>query len=243
MFRGEAESEKYTHICLPITQSGSVGCVVQMVLHADLGQYASRSIPFIEVYLRETAPVIEAKRLMDHLKESTLRDAMTGLYNRRFLEEYVTTLVATSQRQKASFSVLMLDLDYFKQVNDTFGHEAGDKVLKTLSETLTKSVRTSDMVVRYGGEEFLIILMDTDADGAMNVAEGIRAKVEATKISLPGTMLQKTISIGISEFPLDADSFWQVVKYADVALYAAKTQGRNRVLRFNTVMWKEGESY
>ena len=243
MFRGEAESEKYTHICLPITQSGSVGCVVQMVLHADLGQYASRSIPFIEVYLRETAPVIEAKRLMDHLKESTLRDAMTGLYNRRFLEEYVTTLVATSQRQKASFSVLMLDLDYFKQVNDTFGHEAGDKVLKTLSETLTKSVRTSDMVVRYGGEEFLIILMDTDADGAMNVAEGIRAKVEATKISLPGTMLQKTISIGISEFPLDADSFWQVVKYADVALYAAKTQGRNRVLRFNTAMWKEGESY
>ena len=243
MFQGDDGDEKYTHICLPITQSGSVGCVVQLVLPAKLGQYANCLVPFIVVYLRETAPVIEAKRLMDHLKESTLRDAMTGLYNRRFLEEYATTLVATSQRRKASFSVLMLDLDYFKKVNDTFGHEAGDKVLKMLSETLTKSVRTSDMVVRYGGEEFLIILMDTNAEGALIIAENIRAKVEETKISLPGTMLQKTISIGVSEFPLDADTFWQVVKYADVALYAAKTQGRNRVLRFDPVMWKEGENY
>ena len=243
MFRGDVEGEQHTHICLPITQSGSVGCVVQLVLPANLGQYTNYLMPFIVVYLRETSPVIEAKRLMDHLKESTLRDAMTGLYNRRFLEEYVTTLVATSQRRKGSFSVLMLDLDYFKQVNDTFGHEAGDKVLKTLSEILTKNVRTSDMVVRYGGEEFLIILMDTNAEGALIIAENIRTKVEETKISLPGTMLQKTISIGVSEFPLDADTFWQVVKYADVALYAAKTQGRNRVLRFDPVMWKEGESY
>ncbi len=243
MFRGEVEGEKHTHICLPITQSGSVGCVVQLVLPADLGQYANCLIPFIVVYLRETAPVIEAKRLMEHLKESSLRDAMTGLYNRRFLEEYVTTLVATSQRRKTSFSILMLDLDYFKQVNDTFGHEAGDKVLKTLAETLSKSVRSSDMVVRYGGEEFLIILMDTNAESALKIAENIRAKVEDTKISLPGTMLQKTISIGVSEFPLDTDTFWQVVKYADVALYAAKMQGRNRVLRFDPVMWKEGEKY
>lgn len=243
MFRGDAGGEKHTHICLPITQSGSVGCVVQLVLPADLAQYANYLTPFIVVYLRETAPVIEAKRLMDHLKESTLRDAMTGLYNRRFLEEYVTTLVTTNQRRNASFSILMLDLDYFKQVNDNFGHEAGDKVLKTLSETLTKSVRSSDMVVRYGGEEFLIILIDTNVEGALKIAENIRAKVEDTKISLPGTMLQKTISIGVSEFPLDADSFWQVLKYADVALYAAKAQGRNRVVRFDPAMWKEGESY
>ena len=243
MFRGDVEGEKHTHICLPITQSGSVGCVVQLVLPANQGQYVNCLVPFIVVYLRETAPVIEAKRLMDHLKESTLRDAMTGLYNRRFLEEYVTTLVAASQRRKTPFSVLMLDLDYFKQVNDTFGHEAGDKVLKTLSEILSKSVRSSDMVVRYGGEEFLIILMDTVSDVALTIAENIRAKVEETKISLPGTMLQKTISIGVSEFPLDADTFWQVVKYADVALYEAKTQGRNRVLRFDAAMWKENEKY
>ncbi|MHB1293342.1 MAG: GGDEF domain-containing protein, partial [Sulfuricella sp.] len=237
MFRGEGNGEKRTHICLPITQSGSVGCVVQMVFPPDQGQFAKLMMPFIAVYLRETAPVLEAKRLMEYLRESSLRDAMTGLYNRRFLEEYTTTLVAASQRRQSPFSVLMLDLDYFKQVNDTFGHEAGDKVLKTLAETLVKSVRTSDMVIRYGGEEFLIVLLDTGAEVAMTVAEKIRAKVEETKISLPGTMLQKTISIGVSEFPSDTDTFWQVLKFADVALYEAKSQGRNRVIRFIPSMW------
>lgn len=239
MFRDESESEgeKHLHLCLPITQSGSVGSVVQIVVSLDEAPLAKLMIPFIAVYLREIAPVLEAKRLMEHLRESSLRDAMTGLYNRRFLEEYTTTLVATSQRRQSPFSVLMLDLDYFKQVNDTFGHEAGDKVLKTLAETLVKSVRTSDMVIRYGGEEFLIVLLDTGADVAMNVAEKIRAKVEETKVSLPGTMLQKTISIGVSEFPTDTDTFWQVVKFADVALYEAKSHGRNRVIRFLPSMW------
>lgn len=243
MFRDSSEDDKRTHICLPITQSGAVGCVVQMVLPHDSGQYAKYLLPFITVYLRETAPVLEAKRLMEHLRESSLRDAMTGLYNRRFLEEYITTLVATSQRRKSPFSVLMLDLDYFKQVNDTFGHEAGDKVLKVLAEILVKCVRGSDMVVRYGGEEFLIILMDAGAEEAVRIAEKIRAKVEETKIPLPGTVLQKTISIGVSEFPADSDTFWQVVKFADVALYEAKAQGRNRVIRFLPAMWQEADKY
>lgn len=243
MFRNSGEDVKHTHICLPITQSGAVGCVVQLVFPVEQSQLANLLIPYITVYLRETAPVLEGKRLMEHLRESSLRDAMTGLYNRRFLEEYVTTLVATSQRRASPFSILMLDLDYFKQVNDTFGHEAGDKVLKTLSEILVKTVRGSDMVVRYGGEEFLIVLLDTAAGQAVNVAEKIRAKVEETKIPLPGTVLQKTISIGVAEFPADTDTFWQVVKFADVALYEAKTQGRNRVLRFVPEMWKEPEQY
>lgn len=243
MFRDHSPEGNLTHICLPMTQSGSVGCVVQLVFPPDQGQFAKLLIPFIAVYLRETAPVLEAKRLMEHLRESSLRDAMTGLYNRRFLEEYITTLVSTTQRRDSVFSVLMLDLDYFKQVNDTFGHEAGDKVLKSLAEILAKSVRTSDLVVRYGGEEFLIVLMDTNTEDALKVAEKIRSKVEETKIALPGISLQKTISIGVAEFPSDADTFWQVVKYADVALYAAKTQGRNRVTRFAPSMWKEGEQY
>ena len=243
MFRDDGEDEKHTHICLPITQSGAAGGVVQLVMGAEQGHFAKLLVPYIAVYLREAAPVLEAKRLMEHLRESSLRDAMTGLYNRRFLEEYVSTLIATSQRRQSPFSVLMLDLDYFKQVNDTFGHEAGDKVLKALAETLTKSVRGSDMVVRYGGEEFLIVLQDTSAEDAMEIAEKIRVKVGETKVSLPGTMLQKTISIGVSEFPADSDTFWQVVKFADVALYEAKSQGRNRVLRFIPEMWKETGEY
>ncbi|MDP1957614.1 MAG: GGDEF domain-containing protein, partial [Rhodocyclaceae bacterium] len=194
-------------------------------------------------HLREAGPVLEAKRLMEHLRENSLRDAMTGLYNRRFLEEYIGTLVSGTQRRKSSIAVLMLDLDFFKQVNDTHGHEVGDKVLKTLADVLLRNVRSSDIAVRYGGEEFLLALMDTGAEGAMKVAEKIRAEVAATKVPVAGGMLQKTISIGVAEFPGDSDTFWQIVKFADVALYAAKAGGRNRVVRFTPEMWDVNAHY
>jgi diguanylate cyclase (GGDEF)-like protein len=241
MFRSDTASD--THVCLPIIQSGSAGCVVQIVVAEDEAPLARLMVPFVAVYLREAGPVLEAKRLMEHLRESALRDAMTGLYNRRFLEEYVGTLIAGSQRRKGTFSVLMLDLDFFKQVNDTHGHEAGDKVIKTLADILQRNVRTSDMAVRYGGEEFLLVLMDTGAEAALKVAEKIRGEVEATKIPLPGGMLQKTISIGVAEYPQDSDTFWQVVKFADVALYQAKSSGRNRVVRFAPEMWDADAHY
>jgi diguanylate cyclase (GGDEF)-like protein len=241
MFRPEAEGD--SHICLPIIQSGSAGCVVQLVISSEQTSFATTALPFIAVYLREAGPVLEAKRLMEHLRESALRDAMTGLYNRRFLEEYVGTLMAGSQRRKEPFSVLMLDLDYFKQVNDTHGHEAGDKVIKTLADLLQRNVRGSDMAVRYGGEEFLMVLIDTNADDALIVAEKIRSEVEALKIPLASTILQKTISIGVAEYPKDSDTFWQVVKFADVALYQAKSSGRNRVVRFSPEMWDADAHY
>ncbi len=241
MFRPGAEGD--THVCLPINQSGTAGAVVQILAARKDGDLASMLVPFVNVYLREAGPVLEAKRLMEHLRENSLRDPMTGLYNRRFLEDYVGALVSSSQRRKAVFSVLMLDLDFFKQVNDTHGHEAGDKVIKTLADILVRSVRGSDFAVRYGGEEFLLVLTDTGIEPALKVAEKIRAEVEATKVPLPSGILQKTISIGVSEFPTDADTFWQVVKYADVALYKAKAGGRNRVVRFLPEMWDASGSY
>ncbi len=241
MFRAAQEGD--AHVCLPIIQSGAAGCVVQIVVDAEESPLVRMMAPFIAVYLREAGPVLEAKRLMEHLRENALRDPMTGLHNRRFLEEYVSALVAGSQRRKSPFSVLMLDLDFFKQVNDTHGHEAGDKVIKTLADTLLRNVRSSDMTVRYGGEEFLVILVDSGAEAALKVAEKIRADVENTKIPLPGGMLQKTVSIGVAEYPGDSDTFWQVVKFADVALYRAKSTGRNRVVRFTPDMWDPEANY
>jgi len=241
MFRPENPGE--THVCLPIIQSGTTGCVVQVVTSQEEAAVMRLALPFISIYLREAGPVLEAKRLMEHLRETALRDAMTGLHNRRFLEEYVSTLVAASQRRKSPFTVLMLDLDFFKQVNDTYGHEAGDKVIKTLADILQRNVRTSDMAVRYGGEEFLLVMMDMEADAAMLVAERIRADVESTKVPVTNAILQKTISIGVAEFPNDSDTFWQVVKFADVALYRAKETGRNRVVRFAPEMWNDAEPY
>lgn len=244
-FRPPSEFTGMSHICIPIIQSGTVGSIMQIVGTEEEKDLLQMYIPFINIYLRETAPVLEAKRLMDTLRESNLRDAMTGLHNRRFLEEYVETLVATSQRRKSQISILMLDLDYFKMVNDNFGHDAGDAVLKALAKVLTQSVRASDMVIRYGGEEFLIILQDTAEITADAVSEKIRASVEALKVQVGGTTLQKTISIGISDFPKDSETFWQAVKYADIALYRAKEEGRNRVVRFDKSMWaaENKESY
>ncbi|KAB2921083.1 MAG: GGDEF domain-containing protein, partial [Dechloromonas sp.] len=189
------------------------------------------------------APVLETKRLMESLRDSTLRDPMTGLNNRRFLEEYVETLVASVQRKRAHAAILMLDLDYFKMVNDTYGHDAGDAVLKALSTVLKQSVRAADLVIRYGGEEFLIILLDTSGEAAERVAENIRNTVENLKVPVSGVVLQKTISIGIADFPDDSETFWQAVKFADVALYQAKEQGRNRVIRFNPAMWSDNKEY
>ena len=231
------------HVCFPVMQSGSVGSVVQILATPEEQESLRAAIPFINVYLRETAPVLETKRLMENLRDSTLRDPMTGLNNRRFLEEYVETLVASVQRKRTHAAILMLDLDYFKMVNDTYGHDAGDAVLKALSAVLKQSVRAADLVIRYGGEEFLIILIDTSGDAARGVAENIRAAVEELKVPIAGVVLQKTISIGISDFPTDSETFWQTVKFADVALYQAKEQGRNRVVRFTPSMWSDDKTY
>lgn len=242
-FRPPTELGERHHICFPVIQSGSVGSVVQLVTTPENASELLTKVPFINVYLRETAPVLETKRLMENLRDSTLRDPMTGLNNRRFLEEYVETLVASVQRKRTHVAILMLDLDYFKMVNDTYGHDAGDAVLKELSSLLKQSVRASDLVIRYGGEEFLIILVDSEGQAADNVAEKIRLAVEGLKVQIAGITLQKTISIGIADFPTDSDTFWQAVKFADVAMYQAKERGRNRVVRFNPEMWTDNKEY
>lgn len=236
--------EARRHYCVPIMQSGAVGSIVQLVVRESEAARFHAQVPYVNVYVREMAPVLEAKRLTETLRESSLRDAMTGLNNRRFLEEYVDTLVATARRRKIELAIMVLDIDYFKMVNDTYGHDAGDAVLKSLAAVLRTSVRASDMVIRFGGEEFLIVLQETEVDNALRVAENIRATVADLKIQVGGAVLQKTISIGLAMFPEDSETFWQTVKFADVALYRAKDDGRNRVVRFRPEMWEgHADSY
>ncbi|MBF0372185.1 MAG: diguanylate cyclase, partial [Alphaproteobacteria bacterium] len=236
-FQPDANNGPRSHICLPILQSGAVGNVLQLVVRPGAENMMQSLVPFINFYLREAAPVLETKKLMETLRESSLTDPMTGLNNRRFLEEYVDTLVANVQRRQARLAVMMLDLDYFKMVNDTYGHDAGDLVIKALAKVLRQAVRASDLVIRYGGEEFLVILLDSSPEAADAVAEKIRTTVEALDIVAGGVVLKKTISIGLADFPGDSETFWQAVKFADVALYQAKETGRNRVIRFDKTMW------
>lgn len=238
-FQPPVEAPNRKHICLPIIQSGAVGNVLQVVVPAEDETRLQEQLPYVSVYLREAAPVLETKKLMETLRESALRDPMTGLNNRRFLEEYVDTLVANVQRRQSQVGIMMLDLDFFKMVNDTYGHDAGDAVIKALAKVLRQAVRASDMVIRYGGEEFLIVLLDATPEQADTIAEKIRSTVEALDIQAGTTVLRKTISIGVADFPTDSDTFWQAVKFADVALYQAKETGRNKVVRFDPDMWKD----
>ncbi|SEI74574.1 diguanylate cyclase (GGDEF) domain-containing protein [Allopseudospirillum japonicum] len=242
-FSHDAQSQGYKYLCLPVIQSGGVGSVIQIVLKPEEEASAERARPLVESYLREAAPVLQAKRLMASLRESTLNDAMTGLRNRRFLEEYAETLVNQCKRRRTAMTLMMLDLDYFKTVNDTYGHDIGDAILIDLAAIFMANVRESDLVIRYGGEEFLIILLDTDAEAGVSVADKIRAAVENHQFKAGSTLLTKTISIGLADYPNDGQAFWQALKFADVSLYAAKENGRNQVVRFSQELWVSKEKY
>lgn len=234
--------ELFEHHCIPMIANGKVVGVVQF-LHELTSSPQNREnfenlVRRAVRYIQEATPVIEAKRFASALHETTMRDPMTDLYNRRFLETYSNTLVASTIRRGARVGILMCDMDFFKVVNDTYGHETGDVVLVKTAEVLKSCVRASDMVIRYGGEEFIVLLIDVkSSQDTISLAEKIRATMEITVINVPTGTLKKTISIGVSEFPQDTDGFWEAIKFADVALYRAKEQGRNRVVRFTADMW------
>ncbi|MEN3028090.1 MAG: GGDEF domain-containing protein [Aquificaceae bacterium] len=233
---------KLHYYCIPVYVGGVVGNVMQVVYEPEMEPFINLIIPYIRGYLNEAAPVLEARTYMDILREQSLKDQLTGLYNRRFLEEAIDKIAAQTKRRGTILGILMVDVDYFKQVNDAYGHDVGDKVLKEVANLLLKSVREADIVVRYGGEEFMVLLVDVQAGKSEELAEKIRKAVENHTIEAPGVVLKKTVSVGVSEFPVDGDKIWQCIKFADVALYKAKEMGRNRVVRFRQEFWRE-ESY
>ncbi len=235
--------EPYSHICIPIIIGGVPGNIVH-ITYENTHENRAKIREIVE-YLKNVSPVIESKKLLDNMKDISLKDPLTGLNNRRFLEEYIEILLAEVKRYNYKIGLLMCDLDFFKKVNDEYGHEAGDIVLKLISDTMRNSVRASDMVIRYGGEEFLIVLRNIENEkSAVEIADKIRKNIESLSIRItPSKTIKKTISIGVSIYPDDAVNFWQAIKYADVALYNAKETGRNKVVRFKKSMWKESDNY
>lgn len=234
------------YICLPISVGGRVTLVINIVTESEDEKNRIKTIiPMLHNFLGEATSVIESKKLMEMLRESSLRDAMTGLYNRRFLEEYLTKAMPQALRANKKVGILMIDMDHFKMVNDTYGHDVGDNILKKLSRTIVDNIREADLAVRYGGEEFLVLLHDVDGESdVLTVAEKLRSKVMEMKVKAGNEMLQKTVSIGVSMFPDDTDSVWKCIKFADIALYKAKESGRNRVVRFAEDMWiDDGTGY
>lgn len=167
------------------------------------------------------------------LKDLSFYDALTGILNRKSLDFHLSQLHKKQMELKIShFSILLIDIDKFKSVNDTFGHDIGDIVLKSFAETTQKLMRTDDVFGRFGGEEFLVLLPDSSKKKALQIAERIRSKISSCQIPLPDerTPLSITVSIGVSTFPNDASNIDQLFKVTDEAMYAAKKNGRNQVV-------------
>lgn len=239
-------SDEKNHVCFPFNVGEGTIAIAQFIFSKN-GQLPKtfnykRSIGKAKQFIKESLPVIEAKRLTASLRESSLVDSLTGLNNRRYLQECYSHVCAGSLRRKKSIGILMCDIDYFKQVNDTYGHDAGDEILQQASRIIQDNVRKADLVFRFGGEEFLVMLIDVDPEESIKVAEKIRTAFESREFIFgKGEKIRKTISIGVSEFPGDEETFWKVVKFADVALYSAKENGRNRATRFLPSMWLQSQ--
>jgi len=168
--------------------------------------------------------------LFEKVNELAIRDGLTGLYTHRAFKSRLEEEILRAARSKVPFSVIMADIDNFKTYNDTFGHQAGDTVLKTVSEVLSGGVREIDFAARYGGEEFALVITGAGKAQAAAVAESMRAALAARSFSFGGRPSQVTASFGVAEFPAEGAAAGQLVRAADERLYRAKESGRNRVV-------------
>lgn len=171
----------------------------------------------------------EINSLQARLQEQATRDGLTGLYNRRYCDETLERELARCGRDGHELSILMIDLDHFKKINDSYGHQAGDDVLRILASLLEEQVRASDVACRYGGEEFLVLLPGAGLETARQRAEAWRAACAARSICVGQHEIRATLSIGIATYPGQAATPQTLLRAADMALYQAKLEGRNRV--------------
>ena len=174
--------------------------------------------------------LIEIGTLQSKLREQAIRDALTNVFNRRYLEETLERELARAERESYPLCLIMMDLDYFKDVNDTYGHEAGDVVLKALAETVMRQSRHGDFVCRYGGEEFVLVMPNIGIETARQRAEELHQIVNSLNIPYGNFNLTTTISMGVAAYPEHGKSKEELLRAADRAMYIAKNTGRNRVV-------------
>jgi len=182
-----------------------------------------------QAYVNQAAVAIENARLFEYTQQLAITDSLTGIFNRRHLFELGKREFERARRYKRPLSAIMIDLDHFKRVNDTYGHALGDKVLQKLTRTWQKQVREIDILGRYGGEEFTILLPESDINLAVQAAERLRQDTQRVWVPCNGQRLQVTISLGVAQWNPTCSNLDMLIEWADRALYAAKQKGRNRV--------------
>jgi diguanylate cyclase (GGDEF)-like protein len=189
---------------------------------------------------------LERNRLLEQIRDLALRDELTGLFNRRELHRFLEYEVIKCKRYGHPFSLMMMDIDHFKEINDRLGHRTGDIILQNIGQVLLSKTRGCDLAARYGGDEFIVVLPETTAQQAWNGAERLRKVVEKISIRVTNKrdeyeQIKNTISIGIAGYPEDADSGDALLDAADQALYQAKRQGCNCTMIFGALQEKEAK--
>jgi diguanylate cyclase (GGDEF)-like protein len=211
-------------ICTPLTVGSEV---IGAVLVNRSGLYRGEDRQCVRESVSQAAPVLANLRNLALAEQRAATDSLTGLPNKRMVGDTIKRMLAAASRASAPLCLLMLDLDHFRDINERFGHPAGDQALANVGATLRSTLRESDFAGRNGGEEFVVALPDTDLSGGIRAAETLRAAV--SRINLPNLELRLTVSIGLAIYPDHAASAERLERSADAALYVAKRSGRNRV--------------
>ena len=215
-------------LCVPLLAQGSALGLLHVTGTGSTERASAQDI--VETIAEQLGLALVNLQLRDRLRVQSLRDPLTGLFNRRYLDESLQREVVRCQRRSLPLAVLMLDVDHFKAFNDTHGHAAGDALLSAIGHALQAATRSEDLACRYGGEEFTIVLVDADADEAMARAEQIRNAISTTTVQhLKQTLGPCTASIGLAMLPRDALTPAELLEKADAALYRSKAAGRDRV--------------
>jgi len=181
------------------------------------------------VFLMASLSLIKSRKLIKRLRGLALTDPLTDIHNRRYLELYMEKAIPICQRNDDPMTLIIFDIDHFKSINDSYGHNAGDMVLKKVAEVVKRMIRHSDVFIRTGGEEFIILLPSCPLQQGIKLAERIRKEIESTSFTYKETRIWVTVSMGITEY-IRGQDLHQFIERADQALYRAKNSGRNRVV-------------
>ena len=219
-----------------------VPIVIDRKVHAMVAVYSAKKDAFnqiqrhlLEVYLYQASESASKAMLHEEIKMMAFTDGLTGLYNHRRFQERLQEELKRASRYKEPLSLILLDIDHFKKVNDTYGHPAGDAVLKRIAELISRTVREIDFPARYGGEEFALIILKSNSKEAKKIAERLRKKVEQTTVKTDTADISVTLSLGIASYPEDAKTREELIDRADQALYRAKQSGRNRTVLYEEI--------
>ncbi|HIE08663.1 MAG TPA: sensor domain-containing diguanylate cyclase [Armatimonadetes bacterium] len=222
-------------LSVPLKVRGEVIGVLN-VNNKPTGPFTETDKNLLMLFASQAAVAIERANLYKNLERLATTDGLTGLYVHRYFQQELAKELRRAKRYNRPLSLVMMDIDDFKRLNDTYGHPEGDLVLKEIARILRRHARQEDVVARYGGEEFAIILLETGKEGAMIAADRLRRAVEGHKFALDGKKVDVTVSAGVASFPEDADTKRELIDKADEALLEAKRRGKNRVCAW----WKGG---